>query len=74
MAEVCLQRPCIVSSVGERIAAGMPEHVRVGFEPELGFRPCSLDHPGETGGGKWRAPLRREDEERFWRLFALEPP
>ena len=28
--EICLQRPRIVAPVGQRIAAGMPEHVMAG--------------------------------------------
>ena len=50
--KVSLKRSGVVSLIRERVAAGVPEHVRMGLQPDLGFRPCSLDHPGEAGGGK----------------------
>ena len=43
VSKVCLKRSCIVASVSQRIAAGMPEHVRVRLEVELCFDPCPLD-------------------------------
>jgi len=57
VAKVSLKRSGIVSSICERIAAGVPEHLRVSLEPELGLGACTLDHAGETGGSKWRAPF-----------------
>ena len=50
--QVCLQRPGIVTTVRQRIAAGMSEHVRVRLEAELGLDTCSFDHPGEAGRGE----------------------
>jgi hypothetical protein len=35
VSEIGLQRPRVVSSIGESVAASMPEHVRVGLEPQL---------------------------------------
>jgi hypothetical protein len=32
VAKVSLQRPCVVPFVGQRIPAGVPQHVRVRFE------------------------------------------
>jgi hypothetical protein len=45
---VCLQRPRIVPLVGERVSACVPEHVRVGFEPQLRFGTCTLDRAGKA--------------------------
>ena len=50
MPKVGLDRPRIVSVVGELIAAGMPKHVGVGFDALVGVYGCSLDHAGEP----WR--------------------
>jgi len=72
--EVCLQRPRVVPLVGERVAAGVPEHVRVGFEPQLRFGACALDHAGKPRRGERRSPLRGEYERRLGVLFALKPP
>jgi hypothetical protein len=32
VAEVSLKRPCVVAFIGERVAAGVPEHVRMDLE------------------------------------------
>jgi hypothetical protein len=47
-----LQRPCVVPLVGQCIAAGVPEHVRVSLESQFGLLSRPLDHSGETGGGE----------------------
>ncbi len=57
VAEICLQRPRIVPSVGEGVTASMPQHVRVWFEAELRLDPCPLEHPGEAGGGERCPPF-----------------
>ena len=36
MAEVSLKRPRVVSLIGQRVTARVPEHVRVGLERQLG--------------------------------------
>jgi len=33
-----------VRSVGQRVAAGVPQHVRMRFEPELGLDSRTFDH------------------------------
>ena len=48
--EVGLQRARVVPLVGQGVAAGVPEHVRVRLEAELGLDPRSLDHAGEASG------------------------
>ena len=74
MAEVGLQGARVVPLVGQRVAAGVPEHVRVRLEGQLGLRACPLDHAGEASGAERRSALRREHEGRLGLLLALEPP
>ena len=74
VAEVCLQGPRVVSLVGQRVAAGVPEHVRVRLEGKLGLDPCPLDHAREPGGAEGCPALRGEHEGRLGLLLALEPP
>ena len=74
VAEIGLQGPRVVPLVRQRIAAGMPQHVRVRLEAKLGLSPGPLDHAGEPGGAEGRAALRREYEWRLGLLLALEPP
>jgi hypothetical protein len=38
-----------------QIAAGVPEHVRMGFETKARLSPCAFDHAGEAGGREWRS-------------------
>jgi hypothetical protein len=74
VAQISLQRPCVVPLVGERVATGMPEHVRVRFEAQFGLSPCPLHHAGKASGGEWRPSLRGEHERRLRHLFTLEAP
>jgi hypothetical protein len=63
MAEPALDRPGVVSLVGEGVTAGVAKHVRVA----LSSRPAqaaALDHPGEAGRDERRAALADEDEGR----------
>ncbi len=48
MTEVCLQRSGVVTSIRQRIAAGMSEHVRVRLETELRLDSCSLNHSSKA--------------------------
>jgi hypothetical protein len=72
MAEPALDRPGVVPLVGEGVAAGVPQHVRVGLELKAGASGRSLDHPGEAGRGERRAALADEDEGRR-RGLAMQP-
>jgi hypothetical protein len=49
MPEVSLQRPGVVPLVRESIAAGVPQHVRMSLEAQLGLDPqhtgVPLHHP-----------------------------
>ena len=62
MSEIGLQRPSIVSPVRQRVAAGMPQHVRVGFKAELGLGTSTLDHTREPGRAEGCPSLRCEHE------------
>ena len=54
VAEVVLQRPCVVAIVGELKPTGMAQHVRVDRERHLGGLPDALDEASvfvsERGG------------------------
>jgi hypothetical protein len=47
----------IVPLVGQGVAAGVPQHVRVRLEPELGLGPRSLNHASEPSGRERCASL-----------------
>lgn len=49
VAEIGLECPGIVPSVGKCVAARMPEHVRVRLKPQFGANASALDHASETG-------------------------
>ena len=48
--------------IGQGVAGGVPEHVRVRLEAEPCLSSCQLDHAGETSGSEQSAPLRVEHE------------
>jgi hypothetical protein len=62
MAEPSLDCPGVVPLVGERVPAGMAEHVRVRLQLEAGGTRCPLDHPSEAGRGERRSPLTDKDK------------
>ena len=53
--EVGLKRARVVAFVGESIAAGMPQHVWMGFEVQPNCDADALNHPGKSRRGE-RAP------------------
>ena len=57
VAKVSLQRSGIVSLIRERVAASVPQHVRVRLEPKFGFGARTLDHASEASRREWRAPF-----------------
>src|SRR6516225_11092521 len=71
--QVSLQGSCVVPFVCQRVATGMPEHVRVELEPKLRLDPCALNHAGEPCRRKGRPALRGEHEGRLGLLLALQP-
>jgi hypothetical protein len=61
MTEVGLQCSRVVPFVCQSAAAGVPEHVRVNLQPQLGLGARSLDHPGKARRGERCAALRRSE-------------
>jgi hypothetical protein len=51
MSQPALDCPGVVALVGEGVAAGVPQHVRVGLEFKTGAIRGALDHAGEAGRG-----------------------
>jgi hypothetical protein len=62
VAEVGLQRPHIVASVGQCITADVAEHVRVRLEAEFGLSSRPLNHAGKTGNGARRSDVNTNDD------------
>jgi hypothetical protein len=62
-----------VALIGKRKPAGVPQHVRMGLEGELGLPARTFNHAREPCGGEGRAPIRREHERRLRLLLALQP-
>ena len=48
MTQIGLQRSRIQALICQRVAAGMPEHVRVDLEPHLGFGASAGEQLGEA--------------------------
>ena len=48
MSKVRLKRSGVVTLVGQRVAAGMAQHVRVYLEGQLGVPARALDHAGKS--------------------------
>ena len=65
-------RPGVVALIGEGVAAGVAEHVRMCLELEAGAGGGALDHPGKAGGRERGSALADEDEGRR-RALPLEP-
>ena len=68
MPEIVLQRSGVDAVVGQLIATGVPQHVRVHDKLELSSRAQARHHLTEAGRGKRRAALGHEHERRFWAL------
>ena len=64
MAEVGLERSGIDALIGQRVAAGMPEHVRMDLEADLGFVTGAREEFSEARRRERATPLRGEDEGR----------
>ena len=64
MDEIGLQGSGIDALIGQRVAAGMPEHVWVDLEPNLGFVTGAGEELGEARRGERTTTLRREHEGR----------
>ena len=58
MTESALNCPGIVTFIGEGIAAGVPEHVRMRLQFQASANSRALDHPGKARGRERRAAIR----------------
>src|SRR5664279_2849660 len=72
MPKVVLDCAGVASIVGEFIAAGMAQHVRMNLEREAGLDAQPCDHPTEAADGERRTTLGQEHIERLCRLV-FEP-
>jgi hypothetical protein len=62
VAKVSLQGSGVVPLIGERVAAGMAQHVRMGFEAKTRLSASPFNHAGEACGAEGRPTLRCEHE------------
>jgi hypothetical protein len=62
VAQVGLQRACIMTIVGKLEARGVPEHVRVGLDLQVRPAGGSRDNACEAGSGERGAALAGENE------------
>src|SRR4051812_12503907 len=62
MAEIGLDGARVLTSIGEREAARVPEHVRMHFEFEPGSCRRACNHPGKAGRRERRGSLADKDE------------
>jgi hypothetical protein len=62
--KVVLQRPRVVTSIGEGKAAGVAQHVGMCLEGKSGLNTGPLHHLREAGRREWRAALADEEEGR----------
>jgi hypothetical protein len=64
MAEPCLDCPSVVALVGEGVAAGVAEHVRVNLQFERSGICGPFHHPGEAGRGELNRDRRARRKPR----------
>jgi hypothetical protein len=72
MAEPSLDCPSVVAIVGQGVAAGVAQHVRVRLHFKAGGNRRPLDHAGKASGRERGSPLADEDKRRRLAL-PLEP-
>lgn len=57
--------------VSQRVAAGVPEHVRVGLEAKPRLSACAVHHASKASGAEGRSSLTGEHERGGGFLLAL---
>src|ERR1035437_2017604 len=72
VSEIMLDCAGVVAIVGELVAAGMAQHVRMNLEREAGLDAQPCDHPTKAADGERRTTLGQEHVARLWRLV-FEP-
>jgi len=60
MPEIALDGAGIDAIVGELIAAGVPQHVRMRWKRQTGSNPSQSDQLMNAATGKWRTTFRCE--------------
>jgi len=61
VAEVVLQPSSVHAFAGQGVASGIPQHVEVDREWQLGAFACAFDHPGNAHAAEGLAALIDED-------------
>jgi hypothetical protein len=74
VAEVSLQGAGVVALVSQGKTAGVPQHMRMGLEGQLGLPARPFDHAGEASRAERCPAFRGKHEGRLGFLFALKPP
>src|SRR5260370_8432585 len=74
VAQIVLQRPGIDAVVGELVASGMSEHVRVRLEREPRLLAGPLHQAGQPGPPEGRLAFRHEDHIAARHPLSLYPP
>jgi hypothetical protein len=64
MTQIGLQRSRIQALICQRVAAGMPKHVRVYLKTDLGFLAGARQQLGKSRGGERTAPFGGKHEGR----------
>ena len=73
VAQIRLQRARVLAGIGEREAAGMAQHVRVGLDLEPGSLASAAHELLEVADGHRRAALADEQERRSALGLAVKP-
>jgi len=74
MPQVSLESSGIMPFVGQREPAGVPQHVRMSLEAQLGLDPGTFHKLGKPARAERRSALGREHERQFGVLLALQFP
>src|SRR5665213_225740 len=72
VSEIMLDCAGVAAIVGEFIAAGMAQHVRMNLEREAGLDAQPCNHPTKAADGERRTAFGQEHIARLWH-FLLEP-
>jgi hypothetical protein len=73
--EVALDRPCVLTGIGQLVSGGVADHVRMDLEGEPSLLAGSLHHPIEAvPGERSTTTFGREHECRLRLLFFMQLP
>ena len=71
LTEVALDRPYILAGIGQLVAGGVADHVRMNLKGQVGLLAGSLHHPVEAVPGEWRATTFGRERERRLGLLLI---